>query len=249
MIFGLLALTGFAAGIVNVLAGGGSFLTLPAMIAAGLDALSANASSTVALFPAQTLAAALARDGMVLESGSVSIATLAIISIVGGLFGAILLLVTPAGIFLQLVPWLILFSTIVFAAGSLINREARRIRLPRPGIYVAQGLVAIYGGYFGGGIGIMMLAALTLFGLRDMLAMNSIKVVLAMLTNVAAFLTFAFTNLVHWPQTLVLGTGALCGAAVGTRLARVVPAAYVRWGVIIVGVVLTAAFLVKAGFF
>ena len=235
MIFALLAAAGFAAGFINVLAGGGSFVTLPAMIAAGLTALSANASSTVALFPAQAVTAALARKNMVLPqgSGAVSITVLSIISLVGGFFGALLLLVTPAGIFLKIVPWLILFATVVFAAGGLINKEASRIRLPRFGIYAVQVVVSLYGGYFGGGIGIMMLAALTIFGLRDMLV------------NVAAVLTFAFTGLVHWPQTLVLGAGALCGALFGMGMARRVPSRVVRIFVIAVGVILTIAFFVK----
>lgn len=247
MIFALLAAAGFAAGFINVLAGGGSFVTLPAMIAAGLTALSANASSTVALFPAQAVTAALARKNMVLPqgSGAVSITVLSIISLVGGFFGALLLLVTPAGIFLKIVPWLILFATVVFAAGGLINKEASRIRLPRFGIYAVQVVVSLYGGYFGGGIGIMMLAALTIFGLRDMLVMNSIKIVLSMLMNVAAVLTFAFTGLVHWPQTLVLGAGALCGALFGMVMARRVPSRVVRIFVIAVGVILTIAFFVK----
>ena len=246
----LLLAAGFAAGFINVLAGGGSFITLPAMIAAGLTALGANASSTVALFPAQVLTAAMARKDMAMpaDADGVSVRTLAIISTVGGLFGAFLLLVTPASVFDRIVPWLLLLATAVFAQGSLGTGALarRRFRLGRAGVYVVQGLVSIYGGYFGGGIGIMMLAALILFGLTDMRVMNSIKIFLAMLMNVAAVATFIVARLVHWPQTLVLMAGALAGGVVGISAARRVPARWVRLTVIGVGSVLTVAFFVRA---
>ena len=247
----LLAAAGFAAGFINVLAGGGSFLTLPAMIAAGLTALGANASSTAALFPAQVLTAAMARKDMVLPrdgTDGVSVRTLAVISTVGGLFGAGLLLVTPAALFDRIVPWLILLATAVFAQGSLgAGALARgRFRLSRAGVYAVQGLVSIYGGYFGGGIGIMMLAALILFGLTDMRVMNSIKIFLAMLMNVAAVATFMVAGLVHWPQTLVLMAGAVAGGIAGIAAARRVPAVWVRATVIVVGSVLTVAFFIRA---
>ena len=108
-------------------------------------------------------------------------------------------------------PWLILLATAVFAQGSLgTGVLARgRFRLSRPGVYAVQGLVSVYGGYFGGGIGIMMLAALILFGLTDMRVMNAIKIFLAMLMNVAAVATFMVAGLVHWPQTLILMAGRL----------------------------------------
>lgn len=246
----MLAAAGFAAGLINVLAGGGSFITLPAMIAAGLTALGANASSTVALFPAQAITAAMARRDMAMprDSDGVSVRMLAVISTIGGFLGAILLLVTPASVFDRIVPWLILFATAVFAQGSsgasALGRG--RFRLNRGGVYAVQGLVSIYGGYFGGGIGIMMLAALILFGLTDMRVMNSIKIFLAMLMNVAAVATFVVAGLVHWPQTLVLMAGAIAGGIVGIVAARRVPAIWVRWTVIAVGSVLTVAFFVRA---
>ena len=247
MYFIIIALAGFAAGFMNVLAGGGSFLTLPAMIAAGLSALGANASSTVALFPAQAVTAVLAGREVANATRveGVSLAALSLISLVGGFFGAVLLLVTPPGVFTHIVPWLILFAPGVFASGGRFGNAT--VRLGRGGIYAVQSVVAIYGGYFGGGIGIMMLAALTLFGLRDMRVMNSIKIVLAMLMNVAAVLTFVVAGLVQWPQTIVLGTAALCGSLVGVAAAHRVPAPYVRAFIIVTGTVLTVAFFLRAG--
>ena len=254
LIFVLIAAAGFAAGFMNVLAGGGSFLTLPAMIAGGLTALGANASSTVALFPAQAATALLARREMTAAPAQdtetpigVSMAVLSIISLVGGFFGALLLLLTPPGIFTHIVPWLILFATGVFASGGRIGTGAAR--LGRRGVYAVQSVVAIYGGYFGGGIGIMMLAALTLFGLRDLRVMNRMKIVLAMLMNVAAVLTFVVAGLVQWPETLVLGVSALCGGLVGMATAKHVPSLYVRIFVIVTGSILTVAFFVQYGLY
>ena len=251
MIPPLIAAAGFAAGFINVLAGGGSFLTLPAMMAGGLTALGANASSTVALFPAQALTTLLARKDMVMphDPRGVSVRVLAAISTVGGLFGALLLLVTPASVFSRIVPWLILFATAVFAQGSFGAGAlaSGRIRLNRAGVYAAQSLVAIYGGYFGGGIGIMMLAALILFGLTDMRVMNSIKILLSMLMNVAAVVTFVVAGLVTWPQTLVLMAGAVAGGVAGIAAAKRVPALWVRIFVIVVGLVLTVVFFLRTG--
>ncbi len=247
LFFVIIAVAGFAAGFMNVLAGGGSFLTLPAMIAGGLTALGANASSTVALFPAQSVTSVLARRDVADASRAegIGMGILSLISLVGGFFGALLLLITPPGVFTHIVPWLILFATGVFASGGKLGSAT--IKLNRTGIYAVQSVVAIYGGYFGGGIGIMMLAALTLFGLRDIRVMTGIKIVLAMLMNVAAVLTFIVAGLVQWPQTIVLGVAALCGGLVGMATAHKVPATYVRGFVIVTGIILTIAFFLRAG--
>ncbi len=249
MILLLVAAAGFAAGFMNVLAGGGSFLTLPAMIAAGLTALGANASSTVALFPAQAMTALMSRrtSRMPEETGTISMVVLGLISLVGGFLGALLLIFTPPGLFLKIVPWLILFATAVFALGDSIGRGVKGARLGPRAIYGIQALVAVYGGYFGGGIGILMLAALTLFGLRDIRVMNSIKILLATLMNVAAVATFVATGLVEWRPALVLSAGSIAGSLVGMAAATRVPPRYVRGFIILVGVALTVGFFVKIG--
>jgi uncharacterized protein len=241
----LLVLAGFAAGFMNVLAGGGSFVTLPALIAVGLSALGANASSTVALFPAQLASAALARSGLAVPAtaGGISLRGLAVVALVGGFAGAVLLLVTPPDLFLAVVPWLVLFATAVFARGDRVL--ASGVRFGTRGIYAAQAVVSIYGGYFGGGIGILMLAALTLFGFTDIRSLNKVKIVLAMLTNVAAVLVFTAAGLVRWQPTLVLGAAALCGSLVGMAALERVPARVVRGFVIVVGLVLAAAFFLR----
>ena len=251
MILILVALAGFCAGFMNVLAGGGSFVTLPVLIVAGLSALGANASSTVALFPAQVVTSFMARSDLkALNTGdtaALDVRILAGIALVGGFAGALLLLITPPSVFTHIVPWLILFATGVFARGSHIRESAMGLRLGRGGIYAVQTVVSIYGGYFGGGIGILMLAALTLFGLRDLKAMNGLKIVLAMLMNVAAVLTFTVAGLVQWLPTIVLSVGAMVGGLVGMATARRVSARFIRTFVIVIGVVLTLFFFWRYG--
>ncbi len=243
----LVGLAAFAAGFINVLAGGGSFLTFPALIAAGLPPIAANASSTVALYPGQIATAVLARDGLLAASKDkrIDVPLLSAISLVGGLVGGLLLLITPDETFRRIVPWLILFATLVFASGNLTREGARKFRLGRRGIALAQVLVAIYGGYFGGGIGILMLAALTLFGLRDIWLMNSVKILFAVLMNTAAVVTFVVAGLVHWPLTGVVAIGALAGGYAGIHAARRMPTRQVKGFVVLVGLVLTVYFFVK----
>ena len=247
MIFGLVALAAFSAGFINAVAGGGSFLTFPALIAAGLPPIDANASSTVALFPGQIATGYFARDGLAAASADsrINVPVLATISLAGGLIGGLLLLVTPQTVFSRIVPWLILFATTIFAAGSFLPGGAKKFKLNRTGIFAAQGLVAVYGGYFGGGIGILMLASLTLFGLRDIWLMNSLKILLGMLMNAAAVVTFIIAGLVHWQWTIVVAIGAISGGYAGLHAARRVPAPIVRGFVVAVGLVLTVYFFMK----
>jgi uncharacterized protein len=247
MISVIVALAAFAAGFINAVAGGGSFLTFPALIAAGLPPIDANASSTVALFPGQIATGYAARDGLVAASADnrVNVLVLGAISLVGGFMGGILLLVTPQSIFSKIVPWLILFATAVFAGGNFMPTWGKKFRLNRAGIFAAQGLVAVYGGYFGGGIGILMLAALTLFGLRDIWLMNRLKILLAVLMNAAAVATFITAGLVHWRWTIIVALGAIAGGYAGLQAARRVPAQIVKGFVVAVGIVLTVYFFMK----
>jgi uncharacterized protein len=247
MLFVLVALAAFAAGFINAVAGGGSFLTFPALIAAGLPPIDANASNTVALFPGQIATGYAARSGLAAASADarVNVRALAAISLVGGLIGGLLLLITPQAMFSRMVPWLILFATAIFAGGNFWLSDAKKFRLNRTGVFIAQGLVAIYGGYFGGGIGILMLAALTLSGLRDIWLMNSVKILLAALMNGAAVITFIAAGLVHWYWTIVVAFGAAAGGYAGLHAVRRVPAQLVKRFIVAVGLVLTIYFFLK----
>ncbi|HUZ90913.1 MAG TPA: sulfite exporter TauE/SafE family protein [Methylocella sp.] len=247
MVSVIVALAAFAAGFINAVAGGGSFLTFPALIAAGLPPIDANASSTVALFPGQIATGYAARDGLAAAAADsrVNVPVLAAISLVGGFIGGILLLVTPQAVFSRIVPWLILFATTIFAGGNFLRTGGKKIRLNQTGIFAVQGLVAVYGGYFGGGIGILMLAALTLFGLRDIWLMNSLKILLAVLMNAAAVVTFITAGLVHWHWTIIVAIAAIAGGYAGLHAARRVPAQIVKGFVVSVGLVLTLYFFMK----
>ena len=187
----VLFLAALWAGVQNALAGGGSFVTLPALMFTGMDVRAANITSTIALFPAQ-IATAMTGRRLVTGAAGLSFRALVVISLAGGALGAILLLVTPPRFFAHLVPWLVLFATIVFAWGSFGPKRAARAQLSRHGAAAAQFAISIYGGYFGGGIGILMLAALSLLGLTDIHQMNGLKNFLALSINGVAIVTFGF---------------------------------------------------------
>src|SRR3954469_6726007 len=151
----ILAAAAFTAGAVHAVAGGGAFVTFPALLLAGVPPVAANATSTVALFPGQGTSALAYRNdigGITEFRVSVFIA----LSIVGGLLGALLLLLTPNAIFAGLVPWLLLFATAVFAIGNFVPGATQRLSLSHRGVLAVQFVISVYGGYFGGGIGILM---------------------------------------------------------------------------------------------
>jgi uncharacterized protein len=243
----LLALAAFGSGIVNSLAGGGAFLTFPTLLAAGIPAIDANASSTVALCPGQFVSAFASRE--VFRSTDAQwrrdLSTLAVISLIGGTLGAVLLLATPSEAFSRLVPWLLLFATAVFAFGMRFTPKGGKRWLGPTTIKAVQFVISIYGGYFGGGIGILMLAALVFYGLRDIRNMNAMKVLLAALMNASASVIFAFSGRVHWPETLTMMAAAMAGGFVGARIGLVVPPVHVRIFVIVVGCVLSVYFFIK----
>jgi uncharacterized membrane protein YfcA len=153
--------------------------------------------------------------------------------------------VTSQDAFSRLVPWLLLFATASFAAGLITGLTRGKTWLDRKGVYVAQWLVSIYGGYFGGGIGILMLATLALYELTDIILMNCLKVLLAMLMNAAAVVTFACTGLVHWRETLVLALMSSLGGILGVRLSRRIRPTHIRLFVIFIGMILSIYFYVK----
>jgi uncharacterized membrane protein YfcA len=240
----LIGAAGLYAGAQNVLAGGGSFITFPALMLAGLNPLAANMTSTIALFPSQ-IASAINGRGLVANVGPLRFVHLFIISLIGGVVGAILLLSTPASFFERLVPWLVLFATVVFAWGSFRKKSLHAVEgIPTWLLMTIQGGIAIYGGYFGGGIGFLMLAALTVAG-QQVRAATATKNALAMAMNASAVLIFAFSSLVDWAAVLALGVGAVIGSFVGTWLMKSLPEMVLRGFVVVVGVVLTIWMFVR----
>ena len=245
MLYAFLVVAAFIAGVQNALAGGGSFITFPALMLFGMGARGANITSTVALFPGQ-VATGLAGRAHVAGAEGVKFRTLAVISLIGGVFGAVLLLATPDSFFQRLVPFLVLFATSVFAWGSFRRRAAAPVAhlSPRMAGFM-QFLIAIYGGYFGGGIGILMLAALTLAGL-PVRAAGATKNVLAAVMNASAVAIFAFSHDVHWLAALAVACGAVAGGQVGAWMMMRVPEKLLRIGVIGIGAALTIGLFVKA---
>jgi uncharacterized membrane protein YfcA len=243
---GLLFAVAVWAGVQNALAGGGSFVTLPALILSGLDARAANIASTLALFPGQVTTGWVGRK-LVAGAAGLSFRALVIISLAGGALGAGLLLLTPSSFFARLVPWLVLFATALFAWGSFVRRPAEAgPRLSRGAAGVIQFLISIYGGYFGGGIGFLMLAALTAAG-QGVRVAGSTKNVLASIMNAAAVAIFLFTPHVPWLRVAVLAVGAMAGGFLGAQLLRRVDERIIRGFVVVLGVALTVGLFLRQG--
>jgi uncharacterized membrane protein YfcA len=238
----ILIAAAFLGGALNSLAGGGTLVTFPALLFAGLNPIDANASSVVALFSG-TFAGAWAYRRNILAVAEFSVLGLFILSLVGGLIGALLLLRTPATIFAALVPWLILFATIVFAVGNFAPvRAIQRIQLGPRSALVALFIIAIYGGYFGGGIGFLLLAAFTLVGMRDINAMNGLKMGLVGVMTVTAILAFIAANVVRWPETLPMLASSALGSYMAAHWAQRLDQRLIKGFVIVLGAGLTVYF-------
>src|SRR5258705_1566323 len=237
----LMLCAAFAAGAINSIAGGGTLLTFPVLIWLGLDPKVANATSTVALWPG--LFGGLFGYRKELENSSTFLTRLGSISVIGGALGAWLLIWTPSPTFARLVPFLILFATILFMTQGTINRRLRLgsiIENPTNlwwlGAIVFQFFSAIYGGYFGAGNGILMLAAMGLLGLHELHRANGIKNFLGICINSVAVLSFSLKHLVVWPDALLMACAATMGGFFGAEMAVRVGQVWVRRGIVVIGV-------------
>lgn len=243
----LLILVSFAAGVQNALAGGGSFMTFPALLFAGLDPRAANIASTIALFPGQVTTGLAGRKHVAGAEG-VSFRALFWISLAGGAAGAVLLLVTPVSVFTRLVPFLVLFATVVFAWGSFFRKprkEGEPPALGRKAAWLAQAGIAIYGGYFGAGIGILMLAALTAAGLAVRVA-GATKNVLASVMNAAAVVIFLIqAHTLPWLLIACVAVPAILGGQIGAYMLRRVNEKVLRVVVVCIGVALTVGLFAR----
>ena len=230
----------FAAGVLNAIAGGGSFLTFPALVFAGVPPLAANATSAMAVSPGYLgstwgFRAELQALPKSLLQKEVTIAAL------GGLIGAGLLLVTPAKVFSGLVPWLLLVATALFAAGPWLAKGNSGQGQPAwrlPGLM----LVAVYGGYFNGGLGILLMALYTLTGESRLNTVNALKNLNSFVLSLLSVLAFALAGAIVWPQAIWMMVLATAGGWVGARLAKRLPVRWVRWLVIATGLVMSAVF-------
>lgn len=245
----LICTAAFFGGALNAIAGGGSFLTLPALVFIGVPPVTANATGTVALLPGYVASAWGFRDLLRPPPGGLSLKAVAAISGIGGAVGAALLLVTSNEAFSALVPWLLLVATLLFAFGPKLLA-----RLGRGGAGGGQGAdvtglailaVSVYGGYFNGGLGIILLAVLRLLGEADINVANGLKNVLSALLTLIAVLLYAGGGVVEWGYALPMAVAAVAGGYAGARASRAVPAAWVRGVVVVTGAVMTALFFAR----
>ncbi len=242
----LLVGSGFLAGIINSVAGGGTFFTFPALIFAGVPPVAANVTSTIAVWPGAVSSAVAYRKQLQLKRNDMM--ALMLTSFIGGGLGAVILLVTPEQTFTALIPWLMLIATLLFAFGDKLRKQViavAEINYSSPKSVSLQMLIALYGGYFGAGIGILMLAMLNLLGLRDIHQMNALKTVLGSAINGVAVIIFLFSGLVDWRAAAIMVLAAIIGGYVGAHYAQKMPKIWVKKFVILVGFAMTMWFFVK----
>jgi len=243
----LLGGAGLLAGALNAVAGGGSFITFPALVHSGLNSILANTTSSVALWPASIASVVAYRQE--LASQRPLLLRLGAASIAGSLLGAGLLLWISPRTFDHLVPWLLLLATLLFAlSGRITQALQQRPNRPAPSLAsftFGQFAVAIYGGFFGGGMGIMMLAMMSLYSRDSLHRMNALKTALTTLINGTAVLAFVLSGQIALQQGLLVGVGGLLGGYGGARLARRVSAARLKQVVVIFGLLLTVHFFSK----
>jgi len=231
----VLAASAFAAGIVNAIAGGGTLISFPALLAMGVPAVAANATNTVALFPGQ-ISSSLAYRGHIADERRRAI-VLAVPSLLGGILGAWLLLALPEKTFAVVVPWLIVFACVVLAFQGQLRYVVARVKAANhpAALWIAQLFIAIYGGYFGAGIGILMLAAMAIFVPSSIQHANALKVLFALLINGIAAVIFVLSGHVLVEVAVLMAAASIAGGFVGARLAQRLPPAGMRGFAIAVG--------------
>ena len=237
-------------GALNAVAGGGSFIAFPALVLTGVPEIPANATNTLALWSGTTASGGAYRNRLNVPR-RVMVPLLAT-SFVGGGLGAFLLLHTPERTFARLLPWLLLGATLLFVfskqlagrRGSAIAHGASNAAIA--GATIFELLVAIYGGYFGGGVGIVNLAMLAAIGMNDIHAMNALKSVLGSAINGVAVVVFVAKRAIYWPQAMVMIAGAIIGGYFGAHYALRLPQKWVRTFVILTGFAMTVYFFVRA---
>jgi uncharacterized membrane protein YfcA len=243
--YALLAAAGFVAGVMNSVAGGGTFVTFPALVFTGVPSVVANASNAVALFPASFASAWAYRSDFKSFEG-VSFKAMLFVSLVGGILGALLLIYTPETTFDALVPWLLLFATLIFAfSPKIVPRLRKWFSIGPITLLTIQFGVGVYGGYFGGAMGIVMLAVYSLFGLTNINTMNATKTLMAGFINGIALIVFVGAGKIVWPQTTVILLAAILGGYYGAKIARGLDPSYVRAGIIAIASLVTLTFFVR----
>ena len=245
----LLLAAAFVAGALNAVAGGGSFLTLPALVFTGVPPVVANATGTVALLPGYMAGAWGFKDDMQAPPG-LSMKAVTALALVGGAAGAALLLVTPDATFRRIVPWLLLAATAMFAFAPQLRawasgKNASNATPNATKAAIGMLIVAVYGGYFNGGLGILLLALFGLLGQTQLNAMNGMKNLVSALLTAIAVVIYALGGIVQWQQALIMMVAATLGGYLGARVARKIPAHILRWGIVATGLVMAGLFFAK----
>jgi hypothetical protein len=240
---------GIIGGALNAVAGGGSFVAFPALLLVRVPPIEANATNTVALWTAAAASGSAYRKR--LDVPRRVFIPLLIASFIGGLIGAYLLLKTPAHTFLEVLPWLTLAATLLFAFGRKLmpgrgsGLEHGGSTPALVGAVLFQLVVAVYGGYFGGGMGIVMLAMLSMLGMTDIHSMNALKSVMGFVINGVAVVAFIVARAVYWKQGIPMIVGGIVGGYLGAHYAQRVPSIWIRRFVVLVGSGMTIYFFVK----
>lgn len=247
-----LFLAGMAAGAINAIAGGGSLVSFPALIAFGVPQIQANTTSNAALWPGNW--AGMFGFWEEVKAARRIVLFLAIPSLIGGLLGAFLLARTPEEAFRRITPFLILFATLIFAARDWFTRLLRRNAPPSDELSLAGGIsgfifqlvIATYGGYFGAGQSIMMMAAFSIMGLRNIHEINAVKTASATIVNGIALIYFIIQGLIIWELALVMGVGSILGGFFAARLSKRIDPKLLRWTVIAIGVIVSVVLFLRA---
>lgn len=240
----LTAVAALAAGVLNAIAGGGSFLTFPALVFAGVPPLAANATSAIAVSPGY-LGSTLGFRAELRELPTRLLRREVLVAAVGGLAGAGLLLITPARVFSGIVPWLLLLATALFALGPRLSRLSGGAGHPTwrlPGLLG----VSVYGGYFNGGLGILLMALYSLTGEARLNTVNALKNLNSFVLSLLSVVAFAWAGAIVWPQAVWMMLWTTAGGWMGARLARRLPVQWVRGLVIATGLVMSAVFFSRA---
>jgi uncharacterized membrane protein YfcA len=241
----LLAVAAFAAGVLNAIAGGGSFLTFPALVFAGVPPIVANATSALAVSPGY-LGSTLGFRAELAQLPFQRLRRETLIAAAGGVAGALLLLVTPAQVFQGLIPWLLLFATALFMLGPwLVNRRPPPEGQAHPAArWRDTGLagVAVYGGYFNGGLGILLMALYTVTGEKNLHTTNALKNLNSLVLSILSVITFAIAGAIAWGPAILMMVAATAGGYVGARWSKRLPIVWVRGVVIATGLVMSALF-------
>ncbi|AOZ68025.1 hypothetical protein LPB142_00750 [Rhodobacter xanthinilyticus] len=243
----ILVLAGLGAGALNAIAGGGTFLTFPALVWAGVPPIMANATATFAALPGY-VGSAWAYRTDIDRGGKPPLAHLVGTAIVGGLAGAGLLLVTPEELFSGVVPWLLLMATLAFATGPSFVRCLAKSghETSSPAALALVFVVSVYGGYFNGGLGIMLLAAFGVIGMTDLHRMNGLKNLMSVVLSVVSVTTYAVAGLIDWGNLLIVGLSCAMGGYIGAVLARRVRnTAVLRLFIIAIGLIMAVAFFMR----